>query len=165
MQIAMIGLGRMGGGMVRRLLAAGHECVVWDVNPDAVAALTSEGAVGVDTLEAMAAAMTGPRAVRMMVPAGLVDRVIADVSPHLSSGDILVDGGNSMWRDDLRRHAELGKRGIRYVDAGVSGGVWGRARGYCLMVGGEDEAVSHLAPALTSLAPGVEAAARTPGAA
>ncbi|MDP7029253.1 MAG: decarboxylating 6-phosphogluconate dehydrogenase [Phycisphaerales bacterium] len=163
MQVAMIGLGRMGGGMVRRLLADGHECVVWDVNADAVATLASEGAVGVDSLESLAAAMSGPRAVWMMVPAGLVDRVIADVSPHLSSGDVLVDGGNSMWRDDLRRHGELGERGIRYVDAGVSGGVWGRERGYCLMVGGDHDAVGHLKPALASLAPGIEAAPRTPG--
>ncbi len=163
MQIAMIGLGRMGGGMVRRLLAAGHECVVWDIDPDPVAALAAEGAVPAATLEALAAAMTGPRAVWMMVPAGLVDRVIDDVSPHLKPDDVLVDGGNSMWRDDLRRHAELAASGVRYVDAGVSGGVWGCDRGYCLMVGGEADAVAHIAPVLASLSPGMEAAPRTPG--
>ena len=163
MQIGMIGLGRMGAGMVRRLLAAGHECVVWDVNQDAVSELASDGATPVASVEAMAAVLKSPRAVWMMVPAGLVDTVIDNVAPHLSEGDVLVDGGNSMWRDDLTRHAALGERGVRYVDAGVSGGVWGQDRGYCLMVGGDELAVAHLQPALETLAPGVEAASRTPG--
>ena len=148
MQIAMIGLGRMGAGMVRRLLAAGHECVVWDVNADAVAELSADGAVPAATVQELPGKMQSPRAVWMMVPAGLVDMVIGDVAPHLGEGDVLIDGGNSMWRDDLRRHAELAERGIRYVDAGVSGGVWGQERGYCLMVGGEPEAIAHVQPAL-----------------
>ncbi|MDP6935766.1 MAG: NAD(P)-binding domain-containing protein, partial [Myxococcota bacterium] len=113
--------------------------------------------------EAMGTALDSPRALWMMVPAGLVDSVIADVMPFLGEGDVLVDGGNSMWRDDLERHASLGERGIRYVDAGVSGGVWGQERGYCLMVGGDEDAVAHLQPALESLAPGSDAAARTTG--
>jgi 6-phosphogluconate dehydrogenase len=163
MQIAMIGLGRMGAGMVRRLLAAGHECHVWDVSSEAVQSLVQEGALGAATIKELTGAMSGPRAVWMMVPAGIVDRVIDDVAPHLSQGDILIDGGNSMWRDDLSRHGRLAESGIRYVDAGVSGGVWGQKRGYCLMVGGEDDAISHLQPVLESLAPGVEVAARTPG--
>ncbi|MCP4758113.1 MAG: decarboxylating 6-phosphogluconate dehydrogenase [Planctomycetes bacterium] len=163
MQIGMIGLGRMGAGMVRRLLAAGHECVVWDINQDAISALADDGATPANTLEDMAAAMASPRAIWMMVPAGLVDTVIESVAPLLGDGDVLVDGGNSMWRDDLTRHAALGERGIRYVDAGVSGGVWGQDRGYCLMVGGDSEAVLHLQPALETLAPGAESAARTHG--
>ena len=163
MQIAMIGLGRMGAGMVRRLLTAGHECHVWDVSADAIAALEAEGAIGATTIEVLMSQMSTPRAVWMMVPAGIVDQVIADVTPHMASGDILIDGGNSMWQDDLQRHDALSQQGIRYVDAGVSGGVWGQTRGYCLMVGGEPEAVRHLEPALKSLAPGVESAPRTPG--
>ena len=163
MQIAMIGLGRMGAGMVRRLLAAGHECVVWDINADAVAELSADGAVPAATVQELTEKMQSPRAVWMMVPAGLVDSVIGDVAPHLGEGDVLIDGGNSMWRDDLRRHADLAERGIRYVDAGVSGGVWGQERGYCLMVGGEPEAILHIQTALETLAPGADSASRTPG--
>jgi 6-phosphogluconate dehydrogenase len=163
MQIAMIGLGRMGAGMVRRLLAAGHECFVWDVNADAVAELSADGAVPAATVQELTGKMQSPRAVWMMVPAGLVDIVIGDVAPNLGEGDVLIDGGNSMWRDDLRRHADLAERGIRYVDAGVSGGVWGQERGYCLMVGGEPEAIAHVQPALETLAPGADSASRTPG--
>jgi 6-phosphogluconate dehydrogenase len=163
MQIAMIGLGRMGAGMVRRLLAAGHECVVWDINADAVAELSADGAVPAATVQELTEKMQSPRAVWMMVPAGLVDSVIGDVAPLLGEGDVLIDGGNSMWRDDLRRHADLAERGIRYVDAGVSGGVWGQERGYCLMVGGEPEAILHIQTALETLAPGADSASRTPG--
>ena len=163
MQIAMIGLGRMGAGMVRRLLAAGHECVVWDINADAVAELSADGAVPAATVQELTEKMQSHRAVWMMVPAGLVDSVIGDVAPHLGEGDVLIDGGNSMWRDDLRRHADLAERGIRYVDAGVSGGVWGQERGYCLMVGGEPEAILHIQTALETLAPGADSASRTPG--
>jgi 6-phosphogluconate dehydrogenase len=163
MQLAMIGLGRMGAGMVRRLMAAGHECVVWDVNQDAVAALVDDGAVGAVSVEELTSKMDAPRAVWMMVPAGLVDTVIDTVSPHLAENDILIDGGNSMWRDDLRRSKRLAEDGIHYIDAGVSGGVWGQERGYCVMVGGDEMAVGRMEPVLMSLAPGVNAAARTPG--
>ncbi len=163
MQLAMIGLGRMGAGMVRRLMAAGHESVVWDVNRDAVAALVDDGAVGAASVEELVSKMDTPRSVWMMVPAGIVDTVIDTVSPHLSDGDVLIDGGNSMWRDDLRRSKQLSMRGIHYVDAGVSGGVWGQERGYCVMIGGDDEAVDRIEPVLVSLAPGVNAAVRTPG--
>ncbi|MDP7575062.1 MAG: NADP-dependent phosphogluconate dehydrogenase, partial [Phycisphaerales bacterium] len=163
MQLAMIGLGRMGAGMVRRLMAAGHESVVWDVNRDAVAALVDDGAVGAASVEELVSKMDTPRSVWMMVPAGIVDTVIDTVSPHLSDGDVLIDGGNSMWRDDLRRSKQLSMRGIHYVDAGVSGGVWGQERGYCVMIGGDDEAVGRIEPVLVSLAPGVNAAVRTPG--
>jgi 6-phosphogluconate dehydrogenase len=163
MQLAMIGLGRMGAGMVRRLIAAGHDCVVWDVNPEAVEALVQDGAVGAATVEELAAKMDLPRIVWMMVPAGIVDAVIESVEPYLTEGDVLVDGGNSMWRDDIRRGKELADGGIHYVDAGVSGGVWGQERGYCVMVGGDDHAVTLVEPVVQSLAPGVEAASRTPG--
>lgn len=163
MQLAMIGLGRMGAGMVRRLMTAGHECVVWDVNQDAVAALVEDGAIGAASVEELTAKMDTPRAVWMMVPAGLVDTVIETVSPHLSEDDMLIDGGNSMWRDDLKRSEHLAARGMHYVDAGVSGGVWGQERGYCVMVGGDDAAVGRIEPVLKSLAPGVNAAVRTRG--
>jgi len=163
MQIAMIGLGRMGAGMVRRLMADGHECVVWDVNKAAVEALASEGATPVDSVAAIVQTMATPRAVWMMVPAGLVDAVIDEVEPHLAEADVLIDGGNSMWQDDLRRKDRLAARGIRYLDAGVSGGVWGQDRGYCLMVGGEADAVAHVQPALESLAPGTGSAPRSRG--
>jgi 6-phosphogluconate dehydrogenase len=163
MQLAMIGLGRMGAGMVRRLMAAGHDCVVWDVNQEAVATLVEAGAVGAATVEELATKTSQPRVVWMMVPAGIVDTVIGSVSPHLHAGDVLVDGGNSMWRDDIRRGQELSARDIHFVDAGVSGGVWGQERGYCVMVGGDDHAVKMLEPVLQSLAPGVKAASRTPG--
>jgi 6-phosphogluconate dehydrogenase len=163
MQLAMIGLGRMGAGMVRRLMAAGHDCVVWDVNQDAVAALVDDGAVGAASVEELTSKMDAPRAVWMMVPAGLVDTVIGTVSPHLAENDILIDGGNSMWRDDLRRSKDLAVGGIHYIDAGVSGGVWGQERGYCVMVGGDETAIGRIEPVLISLAPGVNAAVRTPG--
>jgi 6-phosphogluconate dehydrogenase len=163
MQIGMIGLGRMGANMVRRLLRAGHECVVFDVSPAAVAALAAEGAVGATSLADLAAKLSRPRAIWMMVPAAVVDRTIADVVPLLGKGDILVDGGNSSHVDDIRRARELAPRGIHHVDVGTSGGVWGLERGYCQMIGGEEAVVRHLDPIFASLAPGMGDAPRTPG--
>jgi 6-phosphogluconate dehydrogenase len=162
-QLGMIGLGRMGGNMVRRLLRAGHECVVYDLDPAAVTALTGEGAVGADSLASFAARLAPPRAVWLMVPAAVVDRTLGALAPALGPGDVVVDGGNSRWTDDLRRSAALGARGLHYVDVGTSGGVWGLERGYCLMVGGDDTAVRRIEPLLRALAPGREAAPRTPG--
>jgi 6-phosphogluconate dehydrogenase len=163
MQLGMIGLGRMGANMVRRLMRAGHPCVVHDVHPPAIDALVAEGAVPASSLEALAGALEPPRAVWLMLPAAVVDATLAGLAPLLAEGDILIDGGNSYYRDDLRRAAELRERGIHYVDAGTSGGVWGLQRGYCLMLGGEEAVVKHLEPLLAALAPGFEAAARTPG--
>jgi 6-phosphogluconate dehydrogenase len=163
MQLGMIGLGRMGASMVRRLLAQGHDCVVYDVEPDAVALLQKEGAVGSASLQEMVAKMTPPRAIWIMVPAAIVDDELGRLVAELEPGDIVVDGGNSHYRDDIRRAKELGTAGLHYVDVGTSGGVAGRERGYCLMIGGEDEVVARLAPVFAALAPGVEAAPRTPG--
>ena len=163
MQIGMIGLGRMGANMVRRLMRAGHECVVWDLDRSAVDALAGEGATGVRTVKELAAALETPRAVWLMVPAAVVDAAIRDLAPHLGRGDIIIDGGNSRWGDDIRRAAELRASGIHYLDVGTSGGVWGLERGYCLMIGGEDDAVRRLEPAFTALAPGRAAAPPTPG--
>ena len=153
MQLGMVGLGRMGGSMTERLRAAGHEVKTYDPQVDSTAA----------SLEELASQLDPPRSVWMMVPAGIVDSVVAELAPHLAGGDTIVDGGNSYYVDDLRRSAELRDRGIHYVDVGTSGGVWGLRRGYCLMVGGDDEAVERLRPVLEALAPGVEAAERTPG--
>jgi 6-phosphogluconate dehydrogenase len=165
MQLGMIGLGRMGGNMVRRLMraGAGHECVVYDVHPPAVKALAGEGATGTDSLKAFVAALRPPRAVWLMVPAALVDQEISALAPLLASGDIVIDGGNSYYHDDIRRSAELKAKGIHYVDVGTSGGVFGLERGYCLMIGGERSVVEQLDPVFAALAPGVEAAPRTPG--
>ncbi|MCL4800106.1 MAG: decarboxylating 6-phosphogluconate dehydrogenase [Burkholderiales bacterium] len=163
MQIAMIGLGRMGANMVRRLMRAGHECVVHDVSPEAVETLAREGAVPARSLAELAAKVARPRAVWMMVPAGLVDRVVDDLVPLLSKGDAVIDGGNSHYRDAIRRARSLATAGLRFVDVGTSGGVWGLERGYCLMIGGDAETVQRLDPAFAALAPGVEAAPRTPG--
>jgi 6-phosphogluconate dehydrogenase len=163
MQLGMIGLGRMGGNMVRRLMRAGHECVVYDVNPPAVQALASEGATGADSLAAFVKALSPPRAVWLMVPAGLVDQTLAALSSHLASGDIVIDGGNSYYQDDIRRAAELKAKDVHYVDVGTSGGVFGLERGYCLMIGGEQPVVERLDPIFATLAPGVDAAPRTPG--
>ncbi len=163
MQLGMIGLGRMGANMVLRLMRDGHECVVFDLNADAVADLAGKGATGAESFEDLVAKLERPRAVWMMVPAGVVDDTIAAVAPHLEEGDTLIDGGNSYYHDDLRRSAELRERGIHYLDVGVSGGVWGLERGYCHMIGGDDDAVARLEPIFESLAPGVEAAERTPG--
>jgi 6-phosphogluconate dehydrogenase len=163
MQLGMIGLGRMGANMVLRLMRDSHECVVFDLNADAVGELADQGATGAESFGDLVAKLDKPRAVWMMVPAGVVDQTIAEVAPHLEAGDTLIDGGNSYYHDDLRRSAELRERGIHYLDVGVSGGVWGLERGYCHMIGGDDDAVARLEPIFESLAPGVDAAERTPG--
>jgi 6-phosphogluconate dehydrogenase len=163
MQLGMIGLGRMGSNMVRRLLAHQQECVVYDVHAEAVASLVKEAATGAGSLDEFVAKLEPPRAVWLMVPAAVVDSMIDQLAGRLERGDILIDGGNSYYHDDLRRAAALKPRGIHYVDVGTSGGVWGRQRGYCLMIGGEPDVVRHLDPIFAVLAPGVEAAPRTPG--
>jgi 6-phosphogluconate dehydrogenase len=163
MKLGMIGLGRMGANIVRRLLRTGHECVVYDVDSAAVAGLASEGAQPASSLEDLVAQLDSSRVVWVMVPAALTECVVHDVSALLSVGDVVIDGGNGHYRDDSRRARELGARGISYVDVGTSGGVWGLERGYCLMIGGERVAVQHLDPIFRSLAPGLEAAPRTPG--
>jgi 6-phosphogluconate dehydrogenase len=163
MQIGMIGLGRMGANMVRRLLKDGHECVVYDVRAEAVTALADRGAVGAVTLKEMVSRLSAPRAVWLMVPAAVVDEQLAALVPLLTEGDTVIDGGNSYYRDDIRRGAELKARGVRYVDVGTSGGVAGLDRGYCLMIGGDTAVVKRLQPIFASLAPGVDAAPRTLG--
>jgi 6-phosphogluconate dehydrogenase len=163
MQLGMIGLGRMGGNMVRRLLKGGHQCVVYNQSASAVAELVKEKAVGTASLAEFAKGLKKPRVVWLMVPAGVVDKSIADLLPHLESGDILIDGGNSYYIDDIRRAKELKPKGIHYVDVGTSGGVWGLDRGYCMMVGGEADAVKHLDPIFATLAPGRGDIPRTPG--
>jgi 6-phosphogluconate dehydrogenase len=163
MQLGMIGLGRMGANMVRRLLKGGHECVVFDMSPRAVAELVSEKATGAASLAEFVKKLTKPRAVWLMVPAGVVDKSIADLLPHLEAGDILIDGGNSYYVDDIRRAKELKPKGIHYVDVGTSGGVWGLERGYCMMIGGEADIVKRLDPIFATLAPGPGDIARTPG--
>ena len=162
MQLAMIGLGRMGANMVRRLMRGGHECVVYDRNPDSVAALEAEGAVGAASLEDVAAKLTSPRAAWIMVPAAFAGDTALALAEHFEPGDIIVDGGNSHYRLDLERAAMLAPKGIHYVDVGTSGGVFGLERGYCLMVGGDLEAFQHLEPVLATLAPGVGSVPRTP---
>ncbi len=164
MQLGMIGLGRMGGNMARRLLAHGHECVVYDTQPANVTALAAEGAIGVTSLDAFVARLASPRAIWVMVPAAAVDRVIGELVPRLSPGDILIDGGNSHYVDDIRRARALDGTGLHYVDVGTSGGVWGKERGYCLMIGGPEAAVRRLDPIFAALAPGRAAAPPTPGA-
>jgi 6-phosphogluconate dehydrogenase len=163
MQIGMIGLGRMGANMVRRLMRAGHRCVVHDVSPEAVKALAKEGATGASTVEELVRALPEPRIVWMMVPAAVVDRTIEGLCGRLGKGDIVVDGGNSNYVDDLRRAKELSAKGIHYVDVGTSGGLWGLERGYCQMVGGEPDIVALLGPVFEALAPPMESAPRTPG--
>ena len=163
MQLGMIGLGRMGANMVRRLLKGGHQCVVFDRSPEAVSGLVAEKAVGSGSLAEFAKALTKPRAVWLMVPAGVVDQTIADLLPHLDSGDILIDGGNSYYIDDIRRARELSTKGIHYVEVGTSGGVWGLERGYCMMIGGDAESVRRLDPIFATLAPGIGDIAPTPG--
>ncbi|MEP6895607.1 MAG: phosphogluconate dehydrogenase (NAD(+)-dependent, decarboxylating) [Chloroflexota bacterium] len=163
MQLGMIGLGRMGSNMVQRLMKDGHECVVYDVQPQAVKELTGLGAIGTNTLQDFVSRLSKPRAVWLMIPAALVDQVLATLVPLLAAGDIVIDGGNSYYRDDVRRGAELHQRSIHYVDVGTSGGVAGLERGYCLMIGGESDIVTHLNPIFVSLVPGVDAASRTSG--
>jgi 6-phosphogluconate dehydrogenase len=163
MQLGMIGLGRMGSNMVRRLLRRGQECVVYDVQAAAAGPLVKDGASGAARLEEFIAKLVPPRAVWMMVPAAVVDATIESVAQLLHAGDMLIDGGNSYYHDDIRRALALKPRGIHYVDVGTSGGVWGLDRGYCLMIGGEPEVVKRLDPIFAALAPGVETAPRTPG--
>jgi 6-phosphogluconate dehydrogenase len=159
----MIGLGRMGANMVRRLIRGGHECVVYDMSAKAVEELVEEKAVGSASLAEFIKKLTKPRAVWLMVPAGVVDKSIADLLPHLERGDILIDGGNSYYIDDIRRAKELAPKGIHYVEAGTSGGVWGLERGYCMMIGGEADVVKRLDPIFATLAPGRGDIPRTPG--
>jgi 6-phosphogluconate dehydrogenase len=163
MQLGMIGLGRMGGNMVRRLLKGGHQCVVYNKAANAVTELVKEKAVGTTSLPDFAKKLTKPRAVWLMVPTGVVDNVIGDLLPHLERGDILIDGGNSYYIDDIRRAKELKSKGINYVDVGTSGGVWGLERGYCMMIGGDADVVKHLDPVFATLAPGRGDIPRTPG--
>ena len=163
MQLGMIGLGRMGASMVRRLIGKGHECVVFDMSAKAVAASQQDGATGATSLADMVSKMTTPRAIWMMVPAAVVDDELKNLIAHLEPGDIVIDGGNSYYRDDIRRAAELKAAGLHYVDCGTSGGVAGLDRGYCLMIGGEDETVGRLEPIFSALSPGVGTVARTRG--
>jgi 6-phosphogluconate dehydrogenase len=163
MQLGMIGLGRMGAGMVRRLMRGGHACVAYDVNAAAIPPLEKDGATGATTIDTFVTKLTPPRAIWMMVPAAVVDQTIERLLPHVQSGDILIDGGNSHFADDIRRGAALRERGVHYVDVGTSGGVWGFERGFCQMIGGEPATVAHLDPIFATLAPGVAAAPATPG--
>ena len=163
MQLGMIGLGRMGANMVRRLTKKGHSCVVFDRSPQAVEGLVKEHAVGANSLADLAKKLAKPRAVWLMVPAAVVDQTIADLLPHLEAGDILIDGGNSYYIDDIQRAKDLAPKKIHYVDVGTSGGVWGLERGYCMMIGGEKEVVQHLDPIFSALAPGIGDISRTPG--
>jgi 6-phosphogluconate dehydrogenase len=163
MDLGMIGLGRMGANMTRRLMKAGHRCVVYDVSPDAVRGLAAEGGVGAASLASFVAALPRPRHVWLMVPAAFVDRTIEDLVPLLERDDVVIDGGNSHYHDDIRRAKELAPRGLHYVDVGTRGGVWGLERGYCLMIGGDEAAVTRLDPIFAALAPGRGDLARTPG--
>ena len=161
MQLGMLGLGRMGTGMVRRMMKAGIECVAYDVNPDAVKALADEGATPADSIEDFVSKLKAPKTIWMMVPVAFVDGIIDQLEPLLGKGDILIDGGNSYYKDDIRRAKRLNPKGINYVDIGVSGGVWGLERGFCHMIGGPDEAVAHIEPACQALAPGQDTAPLT----
>ena len=163
MQLGMIGLGRMGANLVRRLVRGGHDCVVHDVHPDAIAALEGEGARGAASLAELVESMTAPRHIWVMVPAAVVGDVVDELAPLLEPDDVIIDGGNSFYRDDIDRAAELARSGLRFIDVGTSGGVHGLERGFCLMVGGDESVVAHLAPIFESLAPGIESAERTRG--
>ncbi len=164
MELGIVGLGRMGANMARRLMRDGHKIVAYDANPEAVAELVGEGATGAASLQELAATMTAPRSVWVMVPAGeITEKTVEGVAAVLEKGDAIIDGGNSYYRDDIRRAAMVGEQGIDYVDCGTSGGVFGLERGYCLMIGGPDGAVERLDPIFASLAPGVGQAERTPG--
>ena len=163
-QLGMVGLGRMGANIVRRLMRDGHECVVYNRTPEKTNQLAEEGAVGTFSYEELVEKLTPPRAVWVMVPAGeITEKAVHDIAAALESGDAIIDGGNSYYRDDIRRAAELAERGVDYIDCGTSGGVFGLERGYCLMIGGPDEAVKRLDPIFSTVAPGVAAAERTPG--
>jgi len=164
MQLGMVGLGRMGANMVRRLTRQGHECVVFDRSPKTVADLAKEkGVSGSSSLADFVSKLAAPRAIWLMIPAGVVEETIAEIVPHLASGDILIDGGNSYYIDDIRRAKELAPKGIHYVDVGTSGGVWGLERGYCMMIGGPKSAVDHLDPIFKAIAPGIGDIPRTAG--
>jgi len=163
MQLGMVGLGRMGANMVRRLMKNGHECVVYDVTPKSVQELAGEGAKGSTSFQDFVSKLTKPRAVWLMIPAAVVDSTIAEIAPLLEAGDILIDGGNSYYIDDIRRSKELEPKGIKYVDVGTSGGVWGLERGYCMMIGGPQDAVQYLDPIFKTIAPGKGDIPRTPG--
>jgi 6-phosphogluconate dehydrogenase len=163
MQLGMIGLGRMGANMVRRLMKNGHQCVVYDRSADAVKGLAAQGAVGTTSLSDFAARLAPPRAAWLMVPAAVVDATVADLAPHLQKDDAVIDGGNSYYIDDIRRQQELRPKGIHYIDVGTSGGVWGLERGYCMMIGGDRDAVARLDPVFRTLAPGRGDIPRTPG--
>ena len=164
MQLGMVGLGRMGAGLVRRLMQDGHRCVGYDVSPEAVKALEADGALGAESMQDFVAKLEKPRAAWVMVPAGeITDKTIASLAEVLEPGDTIIDGGNSYYHDDLRHAAALREKGIHHVDVGTSGGVWGFERGFCLMIGGENEVVDRLSPLFASIAPGVDAAERTPG--
>jgi len=164
MQLGMVGLGRMGANLVRRLMRDGHSCVVFDTNPDAVKALEAEGAIGASSIEEFVGKLTVPRTAWVMVPAGeITSKTVEGIAEHMAEGDTIIDGGNSYYRDDIRRAAALSERGINFVDVGTSGGVWGLDRGYCLMIGGDTEVVDRLNPIFLTIAPGVDSAPRTPG--
>src|ERR1700692_2540174 len=163
MQLGMIGLGRMGANMVRRLIKKGHNCVAFDRSPKAVDELVKEKATGAASLAELVQKLAKPRAIWLMVPAAVVDDTIADLLPHLEAGDILIDGGNSYYVDDIKRSKDLAPKKIHYVGVGTSGGVWGLERGYCMMIGGDKEVVKHLDSAFATLAPGIGSASRTPG--
>jgi 6-phosphogluconate dehydrogenase len=163
MQLGMIGLGRMGANMVRRLIKKGHNCVVFDRSPKTVGELVKDNAIGADSLVDLVKKLERPRAVWLMVPAAVVDQTIADLLPHLDAGDILIDGGNSYYIDDIKRAKDLAPKRIHYVDVGTSGGVWGLERGYCMMIGGEKDVVQRLDPIFSALAPGIGDISRTPG--
>ena len=163
MQLGMVGLGRMGANMVRRLLKGGHRCVVFDMSPQAVKELVQEKAEGSSSLQDLVTKVEKPRAIWLMVPAAVVDKTISDLLPHLDAEDILIDGGNSYYVDDIRHAKDLSTKSIHYVDVGTSGGVWGLERGYCMMIGGEKEVVKHLDPIFSTLAPGMGDVPRTPG--
>jgi 6-phosphogluconate dehydrogenase len=163
MQLGMVGLGRMGANMVRRLIRAGHRCTVFDVFPKAVQDLASEGPTGASSFADLVKKLEKPRAVWLMVPAGVVDKTITDLLPFLEPGDTIIDGGNSYYVDDIRRAKELAAAGVHYVDVGTSGGIWGLERGYCMMIGGETNVVQRMDPIFTTLAPGIGDIARTPG--
>ncbi|PWT94127.1 MAG: 6-phosphogluconate dehydrogenase (decarboxylating) [Acidobacteria bacterium] len=162
MQLGMIGLGRMGANMVRRLMKNGHQCVVYDLSPDSVKALASEGATGATSMQDFLGKLKPPRAVWLMVPAAVVDRSLSDIVPHMQKDDVVIDGGNSYYIDDIRRSKELASKGIHYIDVGTSGGIWGFERGYCLMIGGPDKAVQYLDPIFKTLAPGRGDCSTTP---
>jgi 6-phosphogluconate dehydrogenase len=164
MQLGMVGLGRMGAGIVRRLMRDGHSCVVYDVDPKAVKALEADGATGADSMADFVQKLSAPRAAWVMVPAGeITGKTIEDLASHMESGDTIIDGGNSYYRDDMRRAEALSKKGIHHIDCGTSGGVWGIDRGFCLMIGGENGVVERLNPIFATIAPGVDSAPRTPG--